>query len=165
MNDRAQNLQQPEILQQKRAGNQQRDAYIDHMINMVSQGYLPQGEFEIRRDKALTAATINDLTSLITDLPAMPALAKREVKVTYQVYTSHGYRRIKFSAKRWVSAIMTSLLLIIMPGPLMASAFGGFNHAPGRGFLPIILIFIGCVSLVISGVAFAPAESEVVPEG
>lgn len=135
---------------ERRAGNADRDRYIDHLANAVSTGHLREEEFSERRDKALLAKTKTDLITLVADLPDMPVKEIRTHNVTYQVAGGH------FSPWRWGVVLVLSVSAIGLPGPLMAAAFHGFDHAPMSGGLPILLIIAGIVMLLFGGIGWCP---------
>lgn len=142
----------------RRAGHADRDRYVEHLANMVATGYLLPAEFEERRDKALTSATADELCALIRDLPALPGPKMR--KVTWQLAGDH----IKFSPFRWVAGMLLGLAFIVFPGPIMSEHFGGFDHTPLHGALPVLLIFVGVAMMLASAFAFSPDDTETVEE-
>ena len=141
----------------KRAGNEDRDRYIDHLAASVSTGHLKPWEFDERRDKALQALTHGDLQSLVRDLPAVKQVVKH--KVTYQVMTAPS-GNIRFSPWRWVTTTVPSLAMVILTGPFMAQAFHGFDNAPLAGAVPTLLIFLGVILTLVFGIGFAPDHTE-----
>lgn len=139
----------------KRAGNADRDRYIDCLATAVSTGHISEQEFSERRDKALTAIKKGELKALVGDLPAIPESKRSTRVVTYQVGGSWH-----FSPVRWGAALVLSAAMLVLPGPLFAAAFGGFNHAPLEGGLPVFLIMGGVALLLGLGIAWAPSDKE-----
>lgn len=147
--------------QELRAGNEDRDKYIDQLASAVSTGHLKQHEFEERRDKALVAVHNSDLLHLVADLPETPRNPHRTEMVTYQVGGEW-----RFSPWRWGSALVLSAALIVLPGPLFAAAFHGFDNVGDKGIAPILMIMAGVVLLLGFGIGWAPdsKRAEVVRE-
>jgi hypothetical protein len=148
--------------QAMRVGNSERDRYIDHLANMVSEGYLPQSVFEVRRDRALEAVFKSDLTELVNDLPAVPyppsPPEKRRIRVMYQV----GGNNVKFSPVKWAVSSGTSIAGTVLVGPLFAAVYHGYDNAPWKGGLPFLLTFVGVLLAALSVIFFAPDHSEMV---
>lgn len=141
--------------EKKRAGNTDRDRYIDHLATAVSTGHISEEEFSERRDKALAAITKGELQALAGDLPGLPERKRSTHMVTYQVGGSWH-----FSPVRWGAALVLSAAMLVLPGPLFAAAFGGFNHAPLEGALPVLLILAGVATLLGLGIAWAPCDKQ-----
>jgi hypothetical protein len=135
----------------KRAGNEDRDHYIDRIAAAISTGHITQAEFEERRDEALAAVTKKDLMVLVADLPEIPKPVRKTRMVTYQVAGN-----CHFSPWRWGSALILSAALIVMPGPLFAAAFHGFDNSPKNGIIPILMIVAGVVILLGLGIGWSP---------
>jgi hypothetical protein len=55
-----------------RIGDEVRDRYLTHLGAMFSGGHIDQAEYEARSDRAVKAATREELDFLIHDLPAIP---------------------------------------------------------------------------------------------
>lgn len=140
--------------ERKRAGNADRDRYIDHLATAVSTGHISAQEFAERRDKALAAVTKEELRTLADDLPELPEPKRSTHLVTYQVGGSWY-----FSPVRWGAALVLSAAMLVLPGPLCAAAWHGFNHAPGQGLLPVLLILGGVATLLGLGIGWAPDGS------
>jgi hypothetical protein len=142
----------------KRAGNDDRDHYIDRISAAISTGHLSEEEFAARRDKALHAVIKKDLMVLVADLPELPVPPQPECKthlVTYQVGGSW-----RFNPWRWGAGLVLSSALLVLPGPLCAAAFHGFDHAPGQGILPVLLILAGVATLLGLGIGWAPEDKK-----
>jgi hypothetical protein len=137
--------------ERKRAGNADRDRYIDHLASAVSTGHLSEEEFTQRRDKALVATVKNDLMVLVRDLPDLPKQERKTHMVQYQLAGTW-----LFSPWRWGAALILSSALIVLPGPLCAAIYHGFDNAPGQGIMPVLLILVGVFSLLIGGIAWSP---------
>lgn len=135
--------------ERKRVGNTDRDRYIDRLSAAISTGHLSEEEFSERRDKALVAVVKQDLRVLVRDLPGPPE--PERTLVTYQLGGSW-----RFSPWRWGTALILSSAMIVLPGPLCAAAFHGFDHAPGEGLLPVLLIMAGIATLLGFGIGWAP---------
>jgi hypothetical protein len=134
-------------------GDQDRDSTVEHLASMVAEGYLTPEEFSTRRDKALTARTRGYLQGLARDLPAASVTEKRyRTQVAGNAYP--------FSWWRWIGTVSLGVCLIVLPGPIMAAEFGGFDHAPGSGSAAIWPIIIGVLIAFFGGVAFAPDGTE-----
>lgn len=136
----------------KRAGNSDRDKYVDHLSNCVATGHLKQSEFEERRDLALEAATHDELNALVRDLPGFPE--PRRVKVTKRMAGGN------FSLWQWLAGVITGMAMAILPAPLMANAFHGADNGPLHGNLAILIIFLGVISTLVWGVVMAPDGEE-----
>ena len=137
--------------EKKRAGNADRDRYIDHLASAVSTGHLSEEEFTERRDKALTARIKDDLMVLVKDLPPVPEPERKTHMVQYQLVGTW-----LFSPWRWGAALILSSALIVLPGPLCAAIYHGFDNAPLQGAMPVLLILAGVFSLLIGGIAWSP---------
>jgi hypothetical protein len=137
--------------EKKRAGTADRDRYIEQLAAAISTGHISDHEFEERRDKALTAITQGDLRVLVSDLPQLPEPERKTHMVTYQVGGEW-----RFSPVRWGCALILSSAMIVLPGPLMAAAFHGFDNAPLAGGLPVLMICAGVALLLGLGIGWAP---------
>jgi hypothetical protein len=146
----------------KRAGHEDRDHYVECLKSAVATGHLTDDEFEERSSEALRAVTKKDLMVLVADVPELPKRNTGTKRVRYQVAEgSSGHA--KFSPVRWGITLFIGLTMIILPGPLFSSIFHGLDHAPAQGGLPIMLVVFGAFITIIGGICFAPAESEEVP--
>ncbi len=139
----------------RRIGTVHRDRYIDHLSDMMAAGYLSLGEFEERKNAALAAVVAQDLWRLTDDLPSVPK--PKTVTVTYNV----AGRR--FSPWRWGTAITAGVTAIAAPGPILGGIYHGAGHAPGNGFLVVVIIAIGVALLVAGGISQAPDKEKEIP--
>lgn len=139
--------------EKKRVGNTDRDRYIDQLAAAISTGHISEEEFGERRDKALVATIKSDLISLVADLPDLPK--PKRTLVTHQLAGSW-----LFSPWRWGAGLIISSALLVLPGPLCAAAWHGFDNAPGGGLLPVSLILLGVTCLLGFGIGWAPDDKE-----
>lgn len=140
--------------EKKRVGNTDRDRYIDQLAAAISTGHISEEEFGERRDKALVATIKKDLIILVADLPDLPK--PKRTLVTYQLAGCSWH----FSPVRWGAALIISSALLVLPGPLCAAAWHGFDNAPGGGLLPISLILLGVTCLLGFGIGWAPDDKK-----
>ena len=135
----------------KRAGNADRDRYVDHLAAMVASGHLKQEEFESRRDSALEAVTHGNLQELVSDLPSLPEPPARRMR-TYRVAVNG--RRCHM--KTWLAVTGFFIVTTAFTGPVCAGIWHGFGHAPLQGGLTILLILANIVAGLVWGVTMAP---------
>jgi hypothetical protein len=139
-----------------RAGHADRERYVGHLLTMMVDGFLDHGEFSARRDLALEAVTVNDLTALVRDLPRLPEPPeKKPVIITREFGTDNRFRPWK-----WGLTLAGGLALVVSPGPLWAAAAHGMGNTPGNGVLPLSVTFVSVIFTVVFGILWGPGEKE-----
>jgi hypothetical protein len=132
----------------RRVGREDRERYIEHLSEMYSLEYLDSGEFEERARKAAEAKFEFDLTSLVTDLPAMPAkmavAPKEETAAAKAVVEKPKPQREPMSlAARFSLGTLFSLIVLCVPIPIAAHLWHGLGNAPWVFIFPSILGALG----------------------
>jgi len=69
--------QQVDVLPSQRAGDTERNRYVDHLNRLHGLGYIPADEHGHRVTAALHARSVLQLNELISDLPALAQPARR----------------------------------------------------------------------------------------
>lgn len=146
----------------RRAGNTDRDHYVERLKGAVSTGHLTADEFEARSSEALLAVTKKDLMVLVADIPELSAREMtyggvKTVRVRNQVAAS-DLGDVPFSPWRWGITLFIGLTMVILPGPLFASIFHGLDNAPAGGGVPVMLIVFGAIVTIVGGICFCPSN-------
>lgn len=66
----------------KRAGDETKNRYLDHVHEMFAQGYLSEKEHDARVDAIMAALTEKQMAFCIRDLPGLPDIVKAKPAVT-----------------------------------------------------------------------------------
>jgi hypothetical protein len=132
-----------------RAGDADRNKYVDHLSKSVSTGHLTSEEFDVRSSRALTAKTIKDLDALIPDLPSMKSVAKQPSRFAGMT------EEWNWPAVGWLGGIVGSLCLAVCTPIGIISGENGTNHL--GPILPAVIalaIIIGVVGFIVSLISF-----------
>jgi hypothetical protein len=131
-------------------GNAGRDACVDHLSQMLAEGFLTPEDFAERQAKALAARTKEDLRVITTDLPDPPSMEPKKYMLQL---AGNAY---PFNPWRWGATMGLGLSSAIVAPLVMAAHWGGFDNAPWQGGLPATLIVFGILTTIIGGLAFCP---------
>lgn len=142
----------------KRVGNTTRNRYVEHLSNMMAEGFLTEEEFDERQTKALATQYEAELVLLVADLEPLPRVPIQE---PLKVRRNLGFDRHEHKAWLWLFTSLFSLSMILAQ-PVLAAIQHGFDHiGPGTaGVLPVLAILLGTVSTIIFGIGLAPGEME-----
>lgn len=144
----------------KRAGHVMRDRYVDHLSNMMAEGFIDVDEYTERRDKAMATKHENELMVLVADLEPLPRAEPPKMTGDLKYHACCGFEDTRFRMWPWASCIALFSSLTILTGPLMAALFHGFDNAPLDGALPIFMVIAGVIGLLVTGIGLAPGETK-----
>lgn len=137
---------------ERRVGREERDATIETLRERVLSEHLTEEEFSERRDQALQARCQGTLDALTRDLPPLKPKAAPEKYMTQIMGNAYP-----FNPWRWGAAIIFSVSAIVLPGPIMAAEWHGFDNSPWGGSAAIFCIIGGISLLLWLGLGWAPS--------
>lgn len=140
--------------QHKRVGREQRDRYIEHLTQMYTDEYLTGEEFNDRHAKAVEAKFEFDLTSLVMDLPQVPAEKPKPAEIAVEAAKAVAVQSRAVEPRRktrasvvWAMWAFLSLTVLCVPDPIAAHLYHGLGNAPA-GFAAFLIV--GATSTVFS---------------
>jgi hypothetical protein len=139
---------QPEgagILSVPRAGDRQRDRYLNHVADCHARGYLDDETFERRRDLILAAQQMPQLQVLIDDLPPLPLERKAQVAERNKQWV-HRLNRKPYRGLLHAFAAIPLLLLAILPSVFLGC--GNWSADPVTVTFIIVTVVVGVVASI-----------------
>lgn len=139
--------------QHQRVGREQRDRYIEHLTQMYTDEYLTGEEFNDRHAKAVEAKFEFDLTSLVMDLPQVPAEKPKPAEIAVEAAKAVAVQSRAVEPRRktrasvvWAMWAFLSLTVLCVPDPIAAHLYHGLGNAPWGFAFPLIFGMLGTVA-------------------